>query len=90
VNLTPLAGYHDCQPIDELKKTPDDPASISGRLLLHSLQAGSKDNHSAMLIQFKSGDGYEAKDEFVAGPFRPFQNDKKFVDAYLAVNNSSF
>ena len=46
---------------------------------------GSKDNHSALLIVFKSGEGYESKDQFIAGPFRPFQNDKKFVEAYLAV-----
>jgi serine/threonine protein phosphatase PrpC len=65
-----------------LQKTPDDPAVVASRLLVHSLEKGSKDNHSAMIVQFKSG-------EVVAGPVRPYQNDQKFVEAYFAVRSVS-
>lgn len=69
---------------ETLKAHPDDPALVCSKLVIHSLEKGSKDNHSAMLVQLRSGEGYERKDEFIAGPFRPFQNDKKFVEAYFA------
>mmetsp|Transcript_20915 Transcript_20915/g.23263 ORF Transcript_20915/g.23263 Transcript_20915/m.23263 type:complete len:436 (-) Transcript_20915:183-1490(-) len=61
-----------------------DPAVICKELLEYSLVAGSKDNHSAMIICFnKEGVSTVRADEFVAGPFHPYQNDKQFVKAYL-------
>jgi hypothetical protein len=36
-----------------------------------SLQRGSKDNHSCMLISFEDGTAYAKQDEFVAGPYVP-------------------
>lgn len=61
-----------------------DPALVMRDLLKYSLEAGSKDNHSSMLIMFQDGTGYHSdKDDFLAGPFAPFEGDKKFVKAYL-------
>lgn len=62
-----------------------DPAVVMEKLLNYSLEKGSKDNHSAMLVVFEDGKDYHRdKDEFVAGPFHPYQQDKTFVKAYLA------
>jgi len=62
-----------------------DPAVVAANMIKQSLVSGSKDNHSALVIQFTDGTAYDNdKDEFVAGPFHPYQNDKNFVKAYLA------
>jgi hypothetical protein len=60
-----------------------DPALVAANLLDASLRKGSKDNHSAMIVAFEDGTKYDASDEFVAGPFNPYANDKQFRDAYL-------
>lgn len=61
-----------------------DLAKVCSDLFKLSLKKGSKDNHSAILIQFTDGTAYQRADQFVAGPFHPFQNDKQYVKAYLA------
>jgi len=60
-----------------------DPALVAANLLDASLRKGSKDNHSAMIVVFEDGTKYDASDEFVAGPFNPYANDRQFRDAYL-------
>lgn len=62
----------------------EDLARVSWDLNRKSLQCGSKDNHSCMVIAFKSGESYQAEDEFVAGPYHPYKKDRAFNDAYLA------
>lgn len=61
-----------------------DLSKVCSKLFKLSLQKGSKDNHSALLIHFTDGTSYAQDDEFVAGPFHPHQNDKQYVKAYLA------
>lgn len=62
-----------------------DPAQVMLKLLDYSLQRGSKDNHSSMLVLFQDGRAYHNdKDQFIAGPFHPYQADKNFVKAYLS------
>lgn len=61
-----------------------DPARVCWELNRLSLQRGSKDNHSAMLILFENGESYQGDDEFIAGPYHPFKNDQTFSNAYLA------
>jgi hypothetical protein len=73
----------------EMEKFPSyadvDPAVVVQELLKYSLQRGSKDNHSALLILFDDGTSYHReKHEFIAGPFHPFEGDKNFVKAYLS------
>jgi len=60
-----------------------DNARVMLQLNKYSLQRGSKDNHSCMLVTFCSGESYAKADEFVAGPYHPYQNDSAFKKAYL-------
>mmetsp|Transcript_851 Transcript_851/g.1659 ORF Transcript_851/g.1659 Transcript_851/m.1659 type:complete len:405 (+) Transcript_851:38-1252(+) len=69
---------------EEVEKKGTDLAYACGEVFKLSLKQGSKDNHSALLVQFADGTGYSQPDEFVAGPFHPYQNDKQYVKAYLA------
>jgi len=63
-----------------------DPASVMSGLLKYSLQKGSKDNMSAILICFNEsedyGKEYEAKDKFLAGPYKPYADNGDFDKAY--------
>lgn len=61
-----------------------DLSKVCSSLFKLSLKKGSKDNHSAIIIHFVDGTKFARADEFVAGPFHPFQNDKQYVKAYLA------
>lgn len=61
-----------------------DAAVVIQELLKYSLQRGSKDNHSALLIQFQDGTSYQKDDEFIAGVFHPYIGDRSFEKAYLA------
>jgi serine/threonine protein phosphatase PrpC len=67
---------------EAISKHPNDPATVCKLLVIQSLEKGSKDNHSAMLVMFKNGEGYEQKGEFLAGPYEPFMHDTKFAEAY--------
>lgn len=62
----------------------EDLAQACYDLNLLSLAKNSKDNHSVMAIAFEDGTSYQREDEFVAGPFHPYQNEQSFTDAYLA------
>jgi len=65
------------------KRHPEDPALAMRELIFHSLASGSTDNHSAVLVCFEDGSGYTAPDEFIAGPFSPWKDDRSYVAAYL-------
>jgi serine/threonine protein phosphatase PrpC len=69
--------------LNELKSHPTDPALVMSELLDHSLKAGSKDNMSAMLIDFTVGSDYNSNDkEFIPGPYTVAAGNQKFVEAY--------
>jgi len=70
----------------ELKeqKKESDPAAALVKLIDFSLQKGSKDNMSALMVIFDDGSDYNQKDEFIAGPFNTHKNDEAFRNAYLA------
>jgi len=66
---------------DKLEKT-DDLAQIAAELLEECLERGSKDNMSAMIIQFKNGKDYDRSDEFVPGPYHEGPRHHEFQEAY--------
>jgi len=66
----------------ELGKFPNDPALVASAMLHASLEAGSRDNMSAIVIQFTDGTGYTRADEFVAGPFYQWSSDPRFRRCY--------
>lgn len=68
---------------DSHKQHREDPAEVVRELLLYSLAQGSTDNHSAILISFEDGTGYDQPDVFAAGPFTPWKSDEGFTAAYL-------
>jgi len=67
---------------DQLKQT-DDLAIISGAVLDECLRRGSRDNMSAMIIQFTDGTSYARPTEYIPGPYFSEENDGKFQEAYL-------
>eukprot|EP00294_Goniomonas_avonlea_P010904 CAMPEP_0114555006 /NCGR_PEP_ID=MMETSP0114-20121206/8517_1 /TAXON_ID=31324 /ORGANISM="Goniomonas sp, Strain m" /LENGTH=399 /DNA_ID=CAMNT_0001740099 /DNA_START=1 /DNA_END=1200 /DNA_ORIENTATION=- len=72
---------------DAIAQYPDDPAKVASMLIRESLQAGSKDNHSAMVVRFRStpdAKNFEREDEFVAGPYSMWKDDNTFSTAYFA------
>jgi len=66
---------------NKLKET-DDLAMVMAELLDECLARGSRDNMSAMLIQFKDGRDYVKVDEYIPGPYYEGQKHGKFQDAY--------
>jgi len=66
---------------DRLKET-NDIAQIMADLLDECVLRGSRDNMSAMLIQFKDGTDYERGDEYVPGPYYEGPKHQKFQEAY--------
>jgi len=66
---------------DQLKQT-DDLAAISAALLDECLKKGSRDNMSAMIIQFTDGTSYGRDTEYIPGPYYKEENDSKFREAY--------
>merc|ERR1711920_552914 len=67
----------------QLKINRHDPAQVMRDLLFHSLSAGSKDNHSGILVVFEDGTGYERPDVFKAGPVTfAEREDAQFVTQY--------
>lgn len=69
--------------VEKLKEVGD-PAVACGKLLDECLARGSRDNMSAMIIQFENGTSYH-KDEnqYIPGPYYNGENDHKFQEAYL-------
>jgi len=64
---------------DQLKQN-DDLAVISALVLDECLRRGSRDNMSAMIIQFIDGTEYAKPMEYIPGPFE--QSDSRFQEAY--------
>lgn len=70
--------------VDKMKET-DDLAVVCAQLLEECLIRGSRDNMSAMIIQFKDGTDYHKEEhEYVPGPWFNGENDHKFQEAYIA------
>eukprot|EP00591_Stephanopyxis_turris_P007721 CAMPEP_0195519160 /NCGR_PEP_ID=MMETSP0794_2-20130614/14489_1 /TAXON_ID=515487 /ORGANISM="Stephanopyxis turris, Strain CCMP 815" /LENGTH=411 /DNA_ID=CAMNT_0040648271 /DNA_START=85 /DNA_END=1320 /DNA_ORIENTATION=+ len=63
-------------------KEHDDPALAAAELFTLSLDRGSKDNHSAIIVVLEDGTQYGPKQEFVAGPYHPFLRDSQFKSLY--------
>jgi len=60
-----------------------DPVALFTSLFDTSVTSGSKDNHTAVLICFTSGqETRERESRFIAGPFHPYAKDEQFVTAY--------
>jgi len=66
---------------DQLSQT-DDIAVICAAVLDECLKRGSRDNMSAMLIQFVDGSSYGKDTEYLPGPYFSGENDSKFQEAY--------
>lgn len=63
-----------------------DPVYALGYLFDEILDGGSKDNMSAIMINFKSGQDYGKNNKhktFLPGPLYMTRNNKKYLDAYL-------
>jgi len=71
--------------IREKMATTNDLADICCKLLDECLNRGSKDNMSAMLVQFIDGSDYEQeKNEYIPGPWFIGDRDNKFQEAYVS------
>jgi len=67
---------------DQLKQN-DDLAAISASVLDECLRRGSRDNMSAMIIQFMDGTEYaKPNPEYIPGPYFSEETDSKFQEAY--------
>jgi len=66
---------------DMLEKT-DDLAKIAAELVDECVRRGSKDNMSAMIIQFKDGTSYNSDNEYVPGIYHEDQRYNDFQTAY--------
>jgi serine/threonine protein phosphatase PrpC len=66
---------------DQMKHT-DDLAKICAEVLDECLKRGSRDNMSAMIVQFVDGTSYSKEQEYVPGPYFTQDNDSKFQEAY--------
>ena len=60
------------------------PAVVMQQLIDYSLDSGSKDNMSCLLVLFESGDDYNSDDQYVPGTIKEGEEDRKFVETYLA------
>jgi len=67
----------------------DDLAQICADLLDECLKRGSKDNMSAILIQFKDGTDYRLGSEYIPGPYHDGQNNEFFMQAYAEFANEA-
>jgi protein phosphatase len=68
--------------ISEKLQQTDDLAKITSDLLDECVTRGSKDNMSAMLIQFKDGTSYNSDNEYVPGIYHEEQRFNDFQNAY--------
>jgi serine/threonine protein phosphatase PrpC len=64
-------------------KDHNDPALACADLFTLSLERGSKDNHSSIIVILEDGSGFGPEREFVAGPYHPFKNDHQFAEQYI-------
>jgi len=68
--------------ISEQLKQTDDLAIICAAVLDECLKRGSRDNMSAMIIQFIDGTSYQQSTEYVPGPYWREGFEGKFQEAY--------
>jgi serine/threonine protein phosphatase PrpC len=69
--------------ISEQLRQTDDLALICASVLDECLKRGSRDNMSAMIIQFTDGCSYaQTSPEYIPGPYFTEENDGKFQEAY--------
>jgi len=74
---------------DNLEQT-NDLAVICANVLDECLRRGSRDNMSAMIIQFVDGTDYHSENsEYVPGPWHAEDGDSKFQEAYKKDANES-
>jgi len=69
--------------ISERLEQTDDTASICADVLEECLKRGSRDNMSAMIVQFVDGTSYKKDIEYFPGPYYDQENDTKFQEAYV-------
>jgi protein phosphatase len=67
---------------DKLAET-DDIALICAAVLEECLKRGSRDNMSAMIVQFVDGTSYRREKEYLPGPYYCDEGDSKFQEAYI-------
>lgn len=67
---------------EKIQEAPSDPAYVASQLLDNVLKKGSRDNTTAIVIQFKDGTDFNRGAEFYPGPIQAFRDDPWFVDAY--------
>jgi len=70
------------QYISEKLKDSDDLAQITSDILEECVARGSKDNMSAMIIQFKDGTSYNTVDQYKPGPYHEETRHQEFQEAY--------
>jgi len=68
--------------VEKKLKETNDLAVVSAQLLDECLARGSRDNMSAVLIQFTDGIEYEQPDEFVPGPYHENPRNADHQEAY--------
>jgi len=68
--------------ISEQLKQTDDLAVVCANVLDECLKRGSRDNMSAMIIQFCEGTTYAKTTDYIPGPYFSEENDGKFQEAY--------
>jgi len=66
---------------DKMAET-DDIAQICAQVLDECLKRGSRDNMSAMIVQFIDGTNYAKPVEYFPGPYFTDEGDSKFQEAY--------
>jgi len=68
--------------VDKKLKETDDLAEITAQLLDECLARGSRDNMSAVLIQFTDGSSYGKEDQFLPGPYHDNPRNTDHQEAY--------
>lgn len=71
---------------NEFKNGATDPALVCASLLDQSVKVGSKDNHSAMIIEFTDGSSFQTAsnaDDYIPGAYEPFAHNEGFKDAFI-------
>jgi len=63
---------------------PYAPHLIMQQLIDYSLEKGSKDNMSCILVILENGEDYNADDQYIPGSIKDGEEDRKFVETYLA------
>jgi serine/threonine protein phosphatase PrpC len=69
--------------VQEKMEETDDIAWICALVLDECLKRGSRDNMSAMIVQFVDGTAYAKDPEYLPGPYYSDDGDSKFQEAYM-------